>query len=141
MTSSPVLSALQAIPPSDRAEGQPSRSKFMRSGLPRPTLPDRIITDCYAPSHGLEPPRVEVSAPGADEVKHIMSRWEPFHRGASAANRLNNLYPHMLRMPVVAQGMGLGEDYTVSVPTRTRKEDIQRIIDDGIQVRNCNYVQ
>ena len=47
----------------------------------------------------------------------------------------------MLRMPVVAQGMGLGEDYTVSVPAGTRKEDIQWIIDDGIQVHNRNYVQ
>ena len=137
----PVPSALQVIPPSDRAEGQPSRSKFMRSELPTPTLPERIITNCYAPLRGQEPPRVEVSALGADEVKHIMRRWEPFHRGESATNRLNNLYPHMLRMPVAARGMGLGEDYTVNNLSGTRKEDIQRIIDDGIQVRNRNYVQ
>ena len=55
----------------------------MRSGLPRPTLLERIITNCYAAPHGPEPPRVEVSAPRADEVKHIMRRWEPFHRGES----------------------------------------------------------
>ena len=137
----PVLSALKVIPHSDRAEGQPSRLKFMMSGLPRPTLSDWIITNRYAPPRGPEPPRVEVSVPRADEVKHIMRRWDPFHRGESAANRLNNLYPHMLRMPVVSRGMGLGEDYTVSVPVGTRKEDIQRIIDDEIQVRNRNYVQ
>ena len=113
----------------------------MRSGLPRPTLPDRIITGCYAPPRGLELPRVEVSAPKVDEVKHIMRCWEPFHRGEFIANWLNNLYPHMLRMPIVAQGMGFGEDYTVSVPTGTRKKDIQQIIDDRIQVHNCNYVQ
>ena len=47
----------------------------------------------------------------------------------------------MLWMPVAARGMGLGEDYSVSVPAMTRKEDIQRIIDDGIQVCNCNYIQ
>ena len=57
------------------------------------------------------------------------------------ADRLNNLYLHMLRTPVAAWGMGLGEDYSVSVPARTRKEDIEQIIDDGIQVRNRNYVQ
>ena len=113
----------------------------MRSRLPRPTLPERIITNCYVPPRGPEPPRVELSAPGADEVKYIMRCWEPFHRGESAADRLNNLYPHMLRMPVAVQGMGLGEDYSESVPTGTRNEDIQRIIDDGIQVRNHNYVQ
>ena len=47
----------------------------------------------------------------------------------------------MLRMSVAARGMGLGEDYSVSVPAGTQKEDIERIIDDGIQVRNRNYVQ
>ena len=76
-----ITSALQVIPPSDWDEGRPSRSKFMWSGLPRPPLPERIITNCYAPPRGLEPPRVEVSEPGADEVKYIMRRWEPFNRG------------------------------------------------------------
>ena len=47
----------------------------------------------------------------------------------------------MLRMLITAQGMGLGEDYSVNVPAGTKKEDIERIIDDGIQVRNRNYVQ
>ena len=137
----PIPRALQVIPPSDRAEGQPSRSKFMLSGLPRPIFTKRIITNHYAPLCGSEPPRVEVSTPGADEVKYIMRRWESFHRGESAADRLNNLYPHMLRMSVVARGIGLGEDYSVRVPAGTRKEDIERIIDDGIEVCNCNYVQ
>ena len=113
----------------------------MRSELPRPPFPERIITNSYTPPHGLEPPRVEVSAPGADEVKLIMRRWEPFNREEAAADRMNDLYLHMLRMAVATQGMGLGEDYTVSVPVGTRREDIKRIIDDGIQVRNRNYVQ
>ena len=56
----PVSSALQVIPPSDQDEGRPSRSKFMRSGLPKPPLPERIITNYYAPPCGPEPPRVEV---------------------------------------------------------------------------------
>ena len=60
----PVPSALHVIPPSDRDEGQPSKSNFMRSGLPRPPFPERIITNCYSPPRGPEPPRVEVSAPG-----------------------------------------------------------------------------
>ena len=137
----PISSALQVIPHSDQDEDQPSRSKFMRSGLPRATLPERIITNCYAPPCGSESPRVEVSTPEADKVKYIMRRGEPFHRGESAADWLNNFYLHMLRILVAARGMGLGEDYTVSVPAGTRKEDIQRIIDDGIQVRNRNYVQ
>ena len=47
----------------------------------------------------------------------------------------------MLWMPVDVRGMGLGEDYSVSVPKGTRKEDIERIIDDGIEVHNRNYIQ
>ena len=112
----------------------------MRLGLPRPPLSERIITNSYAPLRGPEPPRVEVSAPGTYEVKFIMRRWEPFHRGEATDDRMNNLYLPMYRMPIAAWGMGLGEDYSVSVPAGTWKEDIERIINDGIQVRNRNFV-
>ena len=67
-----VPSTLQVIHPSN--EGRPSRSKFMRFGLPRPPLPERIITNSYAPPRGPEPLRVEVSTLEADEVKYIMRR-------------------------------------------------------------------
>ena len=135
----PVSSTLQVIHPSD--EGRLDRSKFMRSRLPRPPLLERIITNSYAPPHGSEQSRVEVLALGVDEVKLIMRRWEPFHRREAAVDRMNNLYPHMLWMLVASRGMGFGEDYLVSIPTRTRKEDIEQVIDDRIQVRNRNYVQ
>ena len=79
----PVPSALPVIHPSD--EGRPGRSKFMRFRLPRPPFPERIITNSYAPLRGREPPRVQVSAPEANEVKFIMRCWEPFHRGEAAA--------------------------------------------------------
>ena len=137
----PSPSALQVIPPSDRAEEQSSRSKYMRSGLPRPHRPDQVITNSYLPSRGPEPLRVEVSAPGAEEVKDILRRWEPFHRGASVADRLGNLYLHIYQVPVVARGLGLREDYTMTLPASTSKEDFLQIIDEGIQVRNCNFVQ
>ena len=134
----PARSALQVIPP---AEEQPSRSKYMRSGLPRPHRPDQVIIDNYLPPRGPEPSRVVVSAPGAEEVKDILHRWEPFHRGASAADRLGNLYPHIYRVPVVAWGLGLREDYTMTLPAATSKEDFLQIIDDGIQVWIRNFVQ
>ena len=137
----PAPSALQVIPPLDRAEEQPSRSKYMRSGLPRSHRPDQVITDSYLPPRGPDPPRVEVSALGAEEVKDILSHWEPFHCGASAADQLVNLYPHIYRVLVVAWGLGLREDYTVTLPSFTPKEGFLQIIDDGIQVRNRNFGQ
>ena len=100
-----------------------------------------MITDSYLPPYGPKPLRVEVSAPREEEVKDILRRWEPFHRGASTADRLGNLYPHIYWVPVVARGLGLREDYTVTLPASTPKEDFLQIIDDGIQVRNRNFVQ
>ena len=82
-----------------------------------------------------------MSVPGAEEVKDILCCWELFHRGASAVDRLGNLYPHIYRVPVVAQVLGLREDYTVTLPASTSKEDFLQIIDDGIQVRNHNFVK
>ena len=113
----------------------------MRSGLPKLKWPDQVITNNYIPPRGPEPPKVEISALGEEEVKKILRRWEPFHRGESAANRLNDLYPSMYRVPVAARGMGHHEAYTVPVPASTPKEDFSQVIDDGIQVRNRNFVQ
>ena len=59
---------------------------------------------------------MEVSAPREEQVKRILRRWEPFHRGESAANRLNDLYPAMYRVPVATRGMGFHEAYTVPIP-------------------------
>ena len=112
----------------------------MRSDLPKPKRPDQVITNNYIPPRGPEPPRVEISAPGEEEVKKILRRWEPFHRGESVANWFNDLYLAMYRVPVAARGMGSHEAYTVPVPASTPKEDFLQIIDDGIQVRNRNFV-
>ena len=40
----PAPLALQVIPPLDRGEEQPSKSKYKRSGLPRPQRLDQVIT-------------------------------------------------------------------------------------------------
>ena len=137
----PAPAALQVIPPSDQAEEKPSRSEYMRSRLPKPHRPDKVITHSYFPQRGPKPPRVEVSALGAEEVKDILHRWEQFHRGASSVDRLGNLYPHIYRVPVVARGMGLHEDYTMTLPASTPKEDFLQIINNGIQVWNRNFIQ
>ena len=113
----------------------------MRMGLPRPSRPDQVITNSYLPPRGPEPPRVEVLTPGVEEVKDILRRWEPFHRGASSADWLGNLYSHIYRVSVVARGMGLREDYTMTLPASTLKEDFSQIIDDGIQVLNLDFIQ
>ena len=119
----PALRALQIIPPLDRDEEQPRRSKYMQSRVPRPHRSDQLITQNYLPPRGPEPPRVEVLAPRVEEVKDILRCWEPFHRGAFEADRLDNLYPHIYRVSVVARGMGIRKDYSMTIPASTPKED------------------
>ena len=99
------------------------------------------MTNSYLPASGPDPPKKEVSVPGLEDVKHIVHRWKPFNLGESATDRLNSFYPVMLRISVAARANGVGEDYSVTVPAGTNKEDLQQIIDDGIQIRNCNYIQ
>ena len=137
----PTPPTLQIIPPPVQVGSRPSRSEFTRTELKRPPLPDQILTNSYLLARGPAPPKEEVSVPRLEEVKHIVHRWEPFNRGESLADRLNILYSMMLRMSVVARANGVGEDYSVTVPVGTNKEDLQQIIDDGIQICNHNYIQ
>ena len=51
------------------------------------------------------------------------------------------MYPMMLRMPVTIRAEGQGEEYTILVLAGTIKEDLQQIIEDGMQVPNCNFAQ
>ena len=137
----PTPPALQMILPPAQVGSQPGMSDFTRTGLKRPKLPNWIITNSYLPACGPASLQEEVSAPGLEDVKRIVRRWTPFNRGESAHDHLNSLYPVMLRKPVVARANGVGEDYSVTVPSGTNKEDLQQIIEDGIQIRNRNYIQ
>ena len=83
----------------------------------------------------------EATVPGPDDIKSILHRWRPFNRGKFAADRLNDLYPRTLWLPVRAREAGQGEEYLVAVPVGTAKEDIYQIIKDGMQIRNRNFVQ
>ena len=82
-----------------------------------------------------------MSAPGTDEIKDLLHLWGPFHRGESAAFWMGNLYSCVYRLPVQARGIGLNEKYTETLPVTIRKEDVSRIIDDGIEVQNRNFIQ
>ena len=102
--------ALQTILPPAQVGSRSGSSVFKCTGLKRLKLPDRIITNSYLPASGSAPPKEEVSAPGVEDVKRIIRHWMPFNRGESAADRLNKLYPVMLRMPVASRANGVGED-------------------------------
>ena len=119
----PAPRALQVILPSDQGEERPSGSKFTRLGLPKPTRSVEVLTLNYLPPRVSEPPRVEVAAPGVEELKVSCAAGSPFIVETFAADRLNNLYPHIYRVPIVSCGMGLHENCSVNLPTSTLKED------------------
>ena len=70
----PTPLALQTILPLTQVGSQPSRSEFTLTGLKRPKIPNRIITNSHLPARGLAPPKVEVSALGLEDVRHIVRR-------------------------------------------------------------------
>ena len=129
------------IPHLVQVRSRPGRSEFTHTELKRPPLPNQILTNSYLLARSPAPLKEEVSVPGLEDIKHIVHRWKPFIRGESAADCLNSSYLVMLRMPVAARANGVGKDYSVTIPAGTNKEDLQHITDDGIQIRNRNYIQ
>ena len=47
----------------------------------------------------------------------------------------------MLRMPVKVRAEGKGEKYVVSIPVYAFKEYLKQVVEDGMLIRNCNFVQ
>ena len=86
----------------------------------------------YLPPHSPAPPMEEISVPRPEDPQEIIDRWRPFNRGESSADRLHKLYPMMLWMLVTIRAGGQGEEYTISVPAGTIKEDPQQMIEDGM---------
>ena len=100
-----------------------------------------MLVNSYLPPRDLAPPMEEVTVPGPKGAQEIVDRWRHFNRGESSADHLHDLYPKMLWMPVTVRAGGQGEEYNISVPCSNSKEDLQQMIEDGIQVRNRNFDQ
>ena len=109
------------VHPPDRLESRPGNAKLALPGRKKPMPPDRILLNSYLPPRGPAPSMEEVTTPGPDDIKLILHRWKPFNRGESAADRLDDLYPRTLKMPVTAPEARLGEEYSVAVPVGTIK--------------------
>ena len=91
-----------------------------------------MLVNSYLPPRGPAPPMEEVIVPKPEGAQEIVDRWRPFNRGKSSADHLHDLYPMMLRMPVTVRAVGKGEEYNISVPCSTNKEDLHQMIEDGM---------
>ena len=137
----PIPPTLQVVHPFERSESCPGAARLTLTRRKKPLPPNRILLNSYLPPRGPTPVIEEVAVPGPDDIKSILHRWKPFNRGESATDRLDDLYPRTLRLPMRAREAGQGEDYLVDVPVGTAKEDIYQIVEDGMQIRNWNFVQ
>ena len=54
---------------------------------------------------------------------------------------MHQLYPALLRMPVVVRAEGKGEEYAILVPTYACKDELKQVVEDGMLIRNRNFVQ
>ena len=113
--------ALQVVLPFGQSKSRLGNAKLVLPGLKRPLSPNRILLNSYLPPRGPTPAIEDVTTPGPNNVKLILHRWRPFNRGESTADRLDNLYPRTLRMPITAREAELGEEYSMVVPVGTIK--------------------
>ena len=99
----PIPPALKVVHPSERMESRPGAARLALTGHKRPLPPDQILLNSYLPPRGPAPVMEEAATPEPDDIKSIVHRWRPFNRGESIADRLDDLYPRMLRLPVRAR--------------------------------------
>ena len=91
-----------------------------------------MLVNSYLSPHDPAPPMEEVSVPGPEGAQEIIDRWRPFNWSESPTDHLHDLYLVILRMLVTVLVGGQGEEYTISVPAGTIKEDLQQMIEDGM---------
>ena len=137
----PIPPALQVVHSFERMESRPGAAGLKLIGRKRSLLPNRILINSYLPPRDPAPAMEEVTAPRPDDVKSILHSLRPFDRGESVVDRLDDLYPRMLRLLVRAWEARQGEEYSIVVPVGTAKEDIYQIVEDGMQICNRNFVQ
>ena len=136
----PIPPALQVVHPSERPKSRPSATRLALTSRKKLLPPDRILLNSYLPPCGPAPVMEEVAVPGPDDIKSILHCWKPFNQGESAVDHLDDLYPMMLRFPVRDREVGQGEEYSIVVHVGTAKEDIYQIVENGMQIRNRNFV-
>ena len=137
----PPSTAIQVIHPPKRAPDRLERPLHTRTQRSRPRLPDRLLLNSYHPLQGPAPPMEVVLAPRPKGNQEIINHWRPFNRGESSADHLHDLYSTLLRMPVIVRAEGRGEEYAISSPASTGKEDLPHMVEDGMLVQNRNFAQ
>ena len=54
---------------------------------------------------------------------------------------MQQLYPALLQMPVVVRVEERGEECVISVPAYACKDELKKVVEDGMLIRNRNFIQ
>ena len=82
----------------------------------------------------------EVSTHGPEGAQEIINHWKSFNRGESLAAHLHQLYPALLRMPVVVRVEGKGEEYAILVLAYACKDELKQVVEDDMLIHNRNFI-
>ena len=78
---------------------------------------------------------MDTSAPGLDEARSIIDRWNPFNKRDSCAIHMSELYPNLLRIPVEARV----EEYSIPFPGYMDKKTYQRVAKDKMFIHSQDF--
>ena len=73
--------------------------------------------------------------PGPEHIREIIDRWSPFHKGDSLVTNICDIYPTLLRIPMVART----EEYSITFLGYLDKKSYQRMAEDWIYIRNHDF--
>ena len=68
-------------------------------------------------------------------AREIIDCWSPFNKRVSSIAYMCNLYPTLLRVPVVARA----EDYSIPFLDYLDRKSFQRVAEDGMLIRHHDF--
>ena len=74
-------------------------------------------------------------APNLEAAREIIDHWSPFNKRESSVAYMHNLYPTLLRVPVVARA----EEYSLTFLDHLDKKSFQRLAEDRMLIRNHDF--
>ena len=107
----------------------PSFSARLSNVSPRrPRMPNRLMLSSYILPYEWDRPLADMVAPRPKAARKIMDHWSPFNKRESSVTCMRDLYPTLLRLPVVARA----KEYYVPFPSYLDRKSFQRVVEDGM---------
>ena len=114
----------------------PSFSTKLSNASPcKPRMLNRFVLSSYVLPQEWDCPSADVVAPGLEAAREIIDRWSPFNKRETSIAHMRDLYPTLLRVPVVA----LGEEYFIPFPGYLDRKSFLHVAEDGMFIHNHDF--